>query len=271
MTDRIQHIVAATDPQYLVSVGHGDVLHPFCLVLFGKDGSIYAQPRFPDAPGLMNVAYPDGEKLIDLHTGGFTASALPKLSHHPSGRVHFSRTGQVDSSVGMTSFPLANGKGKVFDFKVWNAGRLPVTAKARKQRGRVDFRFGKPLPGGVVLTANWVPIIDMLNEIPATMQMAEPMVRLSRYNNLPIFLARPPKGYPHRDHLLVLHLMEGDPGSGDELLMFFAAAYDPARADGTSPLIGALFPWHPSEEDTDRLPSAGKKPQPSGRREIGAA
>jgi hypothetical protein len=135
----------------------------------------------------------------------------------------------------------------------------------------VDFRFGKPVPGGVVLTANWVPIIDMLKEIPPATPMVEPMVRLSRYNNLPMFLARPPKGYPHRDHLLVLHFIEGDPGSGDELLMFFAAAYDPARADGTSPLIGALFPWHPSGDDATNLRSADKKPQPGEHREAGAA
>jgi hypothetical protein len=261
MTDRIEHIVAATDPRYLVSVGDADVLHPLCLVWFGKkDGTIYVEPRFPNVPGLMSVAYPDGEKLIDLRVAGSTASCLPKLSHHPSGRVHFSRTGQIESSVGMTSFPLGSGRGKVFDLKVWNAVRLPTTAKNRPQRGQVNFRFTKPLPGGVILTGNWVPIAHMLDEIPTDSAMANPTVRLSKYDDVPMFLARPPKGYAHRDHLLVLHLTEGDPGSDEELLMFFGAGFDPAKVDGNSQIIGALFPWHPFPEDASRLPSADWKP-----------
>ena len=51
MTDRINHVIAATDAEYLISVGHGDDLHPLCWVRFGKsDGSIYAEPRFPRFP-----------------------------------------------------------------------------------------------------------------------------------------------------------------------------------------------------------------------------
>jgi hypothetical protein len=270
--ERIKHIVVAIDPMFLVSVGHADVLHPVCLVWLGKrDGTIYVEPHFPNVPGLMSVAYPDGEKLIDLRTAGSTASCLPKLSHHPSGRVHFSRSGQLDSTVGMASFPLSNGRGKVFDLKVWNAGQLPTTAKNRSKRGQVNFRYTTPIPGGVILTGNWVPITDMLDQIPPAMSMVDPLVRLPQYDNVPMFLARAPKGYPHRSHLLVLHLTEGDPGSSEDLTMFFAAGFDPAKTDGSSPIIGALFPWHSSQEDAGRLPSADKKPQRGGQGEVGAA
>lgn len=179
-----------------------------CLVWFGKnDGTIYVAPKFPDGPGLMIVVYPDGEELIDLGAEGVTVSCLPKLSHHPSGRVHFSRTDQIDASAGMTIFPLPSGAGKVFDLKVWNPDRLPVTAKKRPKRGQVNFRSAKPeLPGGTVLTGNWVSIADLLGVIPTAPQMVEPLVRLPRYNNVPMFLARPPKDYPHRDRVPVLSL-----------------------------------------------------------------
>jgi hypothetical protein len=57
VSDRINHILAATDSEYLISVGDGDGLHPLCWVGFSKkDGSIYAEPRFPEVPGLMSVA-----------------------------------------------------------------------------------------------------------------------------------------------------------------------------------------------------------------------
>ena len=262
MIDRVGHIVMATDPMYLISVGHADVLHPLCLVWFGKDGTIYAEPRFPDAPGLMSVVAKNGEEMIDLHQGGSRASIHPKLSHHPTGRVHFSRTNRVDSSVGMTSFPLASGTGKVFDLKVWNAGRLPTAAKRRPQRGRVDFRFANLLPVGVLLSGNWVRVADMMAEIPASTQMVEPMVRLPQHNNWPMFLARPPRGYPHRSHVLVLSLTEGVPGPADDATMFFAGGFNP---DATSPFLAALFPWHATPEDEARLRSADLPAKPGGQ------
>jgi hypothetical protein len=172
--------------------------------------------------------------------------------------VYFTRTGQIDSTVGMTSFPLPTGKGKVFNLKVWNPDQLPLVSKKRPRRGHVDFRFDTNLPAAVILAASWVPMVDALREIPSTTPMTEPFVNLPQYGNRRMFLARQPRGYPLRSHLLMLTATRGEVADEKDLRMFFAAGYDPTKA-AESPMIGALFPWHPSEEDAARLPSADKK------------
>ena len=160
----------------------------------------------------------------------------------------------------------------MFNLKVWNPDQLPRVSKKRPQRGHVDFWFATELPAAVILTANWVPIVDVLNEIPAATPMTKPFVDFPRYGNQRrMFLARQPRGYPLRSHLLMLSVARGEVGDENGLRMFFAAGYAPTKADGESPMIGALFPWHPSVEDAAHLPSADKKPPESDHPEKGAA
>jgi hypothetical protein len=276
MLERAGYLLVAAEPKSLVSVGTHEEQREFCLVWFGSDGSIYVEPRLHAGPGIVSTAAytPEGEKLINLMERGKAASQTVKLSHHPDGRVHFSKPGHVAPRVGRMSFPLSSGAGKVFDVKVFNPGKLDLLRKEKRDRAHVRLQFSVTLPSAVVVSGHWVSISDAMALAQCESVPCGPLVqvRVGSGGTVPCFLLRQPPEYPYRDHLLMLEVHPGEPGPDEEISALLVGAHDVGQGNsGEIGLIASLYPFRPQLEPGESLesldqPSSGSPLQPSPKR-----
>jgi hypothetical protein len=257
--ERVGYLLVAAEEKVLVCVGTVAEQREFCLVWFGQDGSIYVEPRVSAAPGLVSVAgyASEGDKLIDLMKQGRTASHTVKLSHHPDGRVHFSKHGYIPPKVRRESFPLS-GTGKIFDLKVFNPAKLNLLTHEKKDRGHIRLRFSGKLPSAVVISGHWVSISEAMEIAVCEKVPCGPMVHASSQNNQKVscFLLRQPPGNPFRDHLLLLAAHPGEAGPNDEVSVLLIGGHNPGESGvKETGLIASLYPFNPQLREGETMES----------------
>jgi hypothetical protein len=265
--ERVGYLLVAAEEKLLVCVGTVAEQREFCLVWFGKDGSIYVEPRLSAGPGLVSVAgyASEGDKLIDLMKQGRTASHTVKLSHHPDGRVHFSKHGHIAPKVRRESFPLS-GAGKIFDLKVFNPAKLGILTHEKKDRGHIALRFSGRLPSAVVVSGHWVSVSEAMDLVVCQEVPCGPMVEVSAQNNETVscFLLRQPLGNPFRDHLLLLEAHAGEAGPNDDVAVLLVGGHNPGKSEVKEVgLIASLYPFNPRLRQGETMESLDLPPKPS--------
>lgn len=103
-------------------------------VTFGRDGSIYVPfPYLDTKRGVLSEADPETEpdpRTLNLRRNGLVVEYDVKFSHHTSGWVQFSKTGERGLLPRRRSFPLDGPIGIVFDFRLyWLRGFAPPDAR----------------------------------------------------------------------------------------------------------------------------------------------
>lgn len=99
VTDGRLSYFAARNTVLIVQTPLGTV--KICRLAFGRDGSIYVSfPYCREKAGILNAINRStvGLETIDLGEGGVRVSTDVKFSHHASGVVQFSKTGEVTVS-----------------------------------------------------------------------------------------------------------------------------------------------------------------------------
>ena len=228
-----------------------------CRISFGKDGSIYVSfPYCKEKTGILNELQPPegatGPITYDLGQGGKRVSTDTKFSHHRSGIVQFSKTGSVRDAPRRKSFPLDGPIGHVFDLYVyWPAG-FDLLEKPKKNDLHLAFRFRDRHPVAVHINAQWRRKVDILaNTDPPDGRVnpqTEVMHRKSGLASRVFFLGQP-KGYPLRDHLLMISGGEIEPPTGaDRPGMVFIGGWNTHEEVGGSsnPRKDALVFMYPA-------------------------
>jgi hypothetical protein len=186
-----------------------------CTISFGGDGSVYvAFPYFPSSSGIVSaVELPSvlsATIKLDLMKGGRVTSHQVKYAHHRSGIAQFSQTGKVRPEVRRYSFPLDGPSGHLFQLQLYHIGQLRAydSAEARHRRAYLHFRRAEGPTPAVVISAQWLRKIDLLEKAIAVDGAVGPAAPIPdpATNSLPApyYLVGPPKGTGVGSHLLVL-------------------------------------------------------------------
>jgi hypothetical protein len=261
-----------TAEAFVIGIGTVDDQRKVCHIQFSRDGSIYVSPIFNRQPGLLSeVSYekdPTMGATVDLTVGGKLASHVAKLTHHASGEAGFSQTGKLTRKVYRQSFPLANGSGKVFDLKAFNLSAYKrLDGKDNPKRAYIRFQFQDSMPGAVVLTGYWLRKKDFLADIKEAGPIIGPPLRIRTAGSSGSefrFLIGQPAGYPFREHLLMLGVSRGSPGTTSSPAMILVGGWDhPEPEHGRVGAIAWLYPFTPTAEQSIRLESINWPPVPA--------
>lgn len=184
-------------------------------VTFGQDGSIYVPfPYLDTKRGVLSEADPETEpdpKTLNLRRNGIVVEYDVKFSHHTSGWVHFSKTGEHALLPRRHSFPLNGPIGIVFDFHLyWLRGFAAPDLKKAPRDLPLVLRFPKH-PTSIRVWGEWRRKRDILNNTEDPMMSVGPAAMVTRRTdgaNMHFLFLGQPKGYPLQEHLLMISAEE---------------------------------------------------------------
>jgi hypothetical protein len=209
--------------------------HKLCHIAFGKDGSIYVDfPYFGHGPGIVSrIEFPEprvGPVTVDLKPGGKLASNQVKFSHHPTGRVLFSKTGRVRSEIRRDSFRLDGPIGYLFQLHAyWLSGFALLEAK-KTTRLYLPFMIEEKIPSGVVLIAQWRRKADILESIEGAGFAGPCPMAIHRRTGakMQLILLGQPSNHALQGHVMLLDCQLTEPLPGVENpMMLFLGGWDP--------------------------------------------
>ena len=145
----------------LVSLWDNVEARKLLLLIFGRDGSVYAQfPYFKASSGVLKEltfrTQPIFPTNIDTTREAWVTGHLVKYSHHTDGEAHFSQDGNVKTVVRRKSFRLDGPTGHLFQLTAFNLdGFEHFEAKdVKPHRPSIEFRVPR-MPQGVNVVAEW--------------------------------------------------------------------------------------------------------------------
>lgn len=219
-------------------------------IVFGRDGSIYLPfPYLETKTGLLSEASPSDldPRTLDLKTNGMLVSTDVKFSHHRSGIVQFSRSGDVAVLPRRQSFELTRSIGRVFELHVYGLEGFAQFTAAKKTDFLLPFQF-QDHPSGLRVTGEWLRKSDMIANLepggrwfgPDTFVFDRRTATEKR-----CLLIGQPSGHVLRDHILLLSadtvpLAEG----ADVSTMIFLGGFDPheGQAPASATRLAFLYP-----------------------------
>jgi hypothetical protein len=134
---------------YVIGVNDGGVERKLFQIIPANDGSVYASfPYLPFNRGRVGIFtfpanYDETRGVVIGHEFPFTTEKV-KYSHHPSGAVHFSQTGRVQSEIRKNGVPFGLVSGHIFSVSFQSIGRFEQLDRARKTRKRHTLIFSSP-------------------------------------------------------------------------------------------------------------------------------
>ncbi len=245
--EREGHLRFVAAERAVVVVSTTLATYKLCQIVFGKaDGSVFVTfPYFKRTEGIVSrIEIPAGAKppfTFDLAEYGRTTSHLVKFSHHASGEALFSQSGKVRTEIRRASFPLANTIGHLFDLHAfWLSGfEVLEPGKVKGRRPYLRFIFEGDPPPGVVVAAQWRRKRDIEANLDPPDGFAGPRASVkSRRTGAVgqvVFLGQP-KGWPLRDHLLMVECYRSalTKGQGDDPMFVFLGGWDPHEVPDAS-------------------------------------
>lgn len=220
-------------------LGHHRIAH----VVFSHDGIFIQFPYFLNQNGIVSrveFRLGVGPHKLKLDEYGKVTSHLVKLSHHTSGRAHFSQDGKVRTEVRRQSFRLDSSIGPVFQLFAFRLGGFGVLDPARLKQDRAYIQFASPDSSlvGVNLQGEW----RRKREIEANVQAAEPLgpnasvVHRKTGVTSQVFFLSPPSPHPLDTHVMMLACSKADPPNDVEKpLVILLGGWDPGETPEGEP------------------------------------
>jgi len=210
--------------------------HKIFQILFGRDGSLYANfPYFSHSEGVLAeikiTGGPGSSSDVDLKSGGKVASHLVKYSHHPNGRAHFSQHGRINTEIGRQSVPLRDQHGHIFtllfqglrSFESLSNGK-EKSASSSRTTITFDIPDRHPRAFRIVGRWYWIEDLDPRTDRPATIGPIVPLRDEGDIVRNAFVLANSddPK------HVLLLTCTPQESVSASCTFMMFYGGFDPA-------------------------------------------
>lgn len=252
--------------------------HKIAHVVFSHDGIFVQFPYFLDQNGIVSrVEFRPGvgpPHKLKLDEYGKVTSHLIKLSHHTSGRAHFSQDGKVRTEVHRQSFRLDSSIGPVFQLFAFRLGGFGLFDPVRRKQDRAYIQFASSDSSlvGVNIQGEWRRKRDM----EANVQAAEPLgpnasvVHRRTGVKSQVFFLSPPSPHPLDTHVLMLACSKADlPAGAEKPLVILLGGWDPGEIrDGDPPIIQTgclvcLYPVASPDALTQRIGSIDLRPPDS--------
>jgi hypothetical protein len=223
----------------VVCVGSYDNEYEVCMLVLGRDGSIYLScPKFPHSDGVVieaKFAVPNGlSQTVDFRDHGYVTTHKVKYSHHASGVVQFSGTGKVSNEVRRRSFVLRESMGRLFQLSAyWPSGFQMLERRIHKNRVYLRNKFPRSLPSGIVISAEWRRKHEVAAQIRPIGSTTGPLSLVQEVATGTIdatWLLGAPEGFGIDTHVLMVRC--------------FAVAVPPGITDPTVVFLGG---WDPHE------------------------
>jgi hypothetical protein len=218
-----QHVVVVETPCRTSKV---------CSIHFHRDGSLFVLfPYFSRTDGFVSVVTRQpGTARLNYLSGAAITSHQVKFSHHPDGRVHFSQTGKIRTSVGKQSIPLAKLHGPAFVLRC--QGLHAFEALTDGDRGRKTGRrvvLGAQLSGhvdAVDLIGHWYTKQELLRRTGE--RVLGPMVSLRRQDGSTGegALIGPMPYSPPRDRVILLTCQAARSVPNQDSSLLFLGGFD---------------------------------------------
>ncbi|MFC1511691.1 hypothetical protein ACFL5H_00660, partial [Candidatus Latescibacterota bacterium] len=176
--------------------------YKLCRIIFGSDGSIYIPfPYFSTKQGIVSEVdynpYSGPPTQLDFSVNGIPVPYDVKFTHHPSGIVHFSKTGEIERLSQKRSFPLETQIGHVFNLFVFQPSGLNLVGSLQARDLHIGFEFQRNHPIGIHLRAEWCRKNDIKTNIQPPGGNVGPILnaihRETGVNSPSAFLGQPPE------------------------------------------------------------------------------
>ncbi len=225
-------------------------------IMFGGDGSIYVPfPYLETKRGVLSEADPATEpdpKTLQLRRNGLVVDYDVKFSHHTSGIVQFSKSGQAALLPRRKSFPLNGPIGRLFDFRIyWLRGFTNVTRTERRRDFNLSFTYSNGHPTSLRVWAEWrrkAAITDNIDPAePAGTIVGPAPVTVSRatgYEQRAILLGQPSTS-PLQEHVMMIFAEEIPMATGaDSSTAIFLGGWDPheEKSPDTARMLVFMYP-----------------------------
>lgn len=221
----------------VLAVGDYPYYRQLCLVVFGKDGSMYiSTPYFGAGAGTVtSAAVGDGPPhQISFAPGGRVTSHLVKFSHHPDGEVHFSQDSKVRTEIKRRSFNLVASIGEVLQLHIYHPAGFEAIDLVRQKTDRVYLLnvFKGDLPSAIVVRGEWRRKRDIAANTEPRGGIVPPITtvihRRTGVDSVVTLLGQP-EGWPLRDHVLMLSCYPTTPLDNiTDKTMILLGGWDPA-------------------------------------------
>jgi hypothetical protein len=225
--------------------------HLLKIVFSKNDGSVMVSfPYHGEKRGLLSEVDPAIEpdpKTVNLKRNGVVVDYDVKCSFHRTGWVVFSKTGETCTLPRRFGFPLDGAMGRLFELRAYGLqGLLPADLSTPTKDYRVLVRF--PLvPRSIILTGMWQRKRDIAVSMRGS-TIGPHCDRVSRADGSsgPVCLVGQPRGFPLRDHVIVLGHGEIPEAAGaDSPGMVFIGGWD--AHEGTNPatakFLSFMYPY----------------------------
>lgn len=222
-------------------------------ITFGRDGSIYVPfPYMDKKRGILAEADPASEsdpRTLNLRRNGTIVDYDVKFSHHTSGVVQFSKSGEPAHLPRRQSFPLTAPFGRLFEFRLYGLrGFAKFDGKAAKRALAVPFFFPDRHPTALLVAVEWRRKADILNN--STGNELGPLVNMVRRGNGAFssgLLLGQPTSSPLQEHVLLVSAGEILHADGaDHPTSVFLGGWDAHEetAPSSARMLVFLYPIH---------------------------
>lgn len=218
-------------------------VHKLARFTFGRDGSIYVQFPYLDRKVGVIAELPVDPKVpgpvqYNLRELGERVGTDVKFSHHASGEVRFSKTGQVIKTPLRQSFHLGGPIGRVFELSAFHLHGFHKLGKRSKNTVFLGFNFREGVEG-VRIRAEWRRKTGIVANIEPAGSMTGPATtalhRETRVEEA-VYFVGPPLDRPHQQHVLMVSSSRvGLPDGADQPSMVFLGGWDPHERTADEP------------------------------------
>jgi hypothetical protein len=252
-------------------VAHHKIVH----VSFSRDGVFVQFPYFLQKHGIVSrVEFQSGEGALKfkLDEYGKAASHLVKLSHHTSGRAHFSQDGKVKTEIIRQSFRLDTSIGPIFQVFAFGLGGFSTfdSTTAKRDRTYIQFASLDSALKSVTVQGEWRRKSAMESNIRGSESVGpEAFVthRQTRVTSRVYFLS-PPSPHPLDSHVLMLACSETTPpsGNGSQPMVILVGGWDPGEVREGEPslpqtgCLACLYPVSSPEEMSRKIGTIDFRP-----------
>ena len=185
-----------------------------CRIIFDRnDGGIYVDfPYHVSKEGLLSEITFESSDVVGAtgelrRKGTAFVTTDVKFAHHPSGMVHFSKTGKAERLPRRYAFPLATTIGRIFEVHVFWLQGLKDLDQIKSRDLHIGFRFEDVTVQSIKLRAQWRRKRDIVDHRTNPNEVIGPASRAIERSNGSVHMFRllgQPRGFPLRENLLML-------------------------------------------------------------------
>jgi hypothetical protein len=247
--------------------GKGDArFRKICQITFHKGGLFVQFTYFGEAAGIVAKVDPikvsATEWQMNLGAVGKLAPSLVKYSHPSDGRAHFSQDGSHITAIKRQSFPMATGRGPVFELHAYQPTRFEelLPADVRSRRLYAPFFFREAVPNAIAVNALWWPLDQVAKMRPSDRLSIGPLEGITYYRTGGKFQAFFLAENTNPSHVLAVALGPVQVAKGaDEPVLIFMGGWDVDADQRVVPgsCIACMFPTKDPDRWAERLGSLG--------------